>query len=121
MTLSVAPPSEAVAATMARRDHMADLGSARAFFNSHPRARVPASPVVSVRVRGNSREEKLADLRAIAVSWEVPVETLPDGTMTAQLVFGGLTYEAHVGAEYPTTTAWLNAQRARRGGTGAAA
>lgn len=101
MTLSVAPADAALAATTARRDHIADLGAAREFFNSHPRARIPDSPLIQVHLRGANRDERLADLRAIADSWGVALQTLADGTQTAQLVFGGLTYVAYVGPVPP--------------------
>lgn len=116
MTLTSVPPDEAIAATMARRDHIADLGAARAFFNSHPRARIPDSPLIQVHLKGATRDERLADLRAIANSWGVALQTLADGTRSAQLVLGSLTYEAHLPPVPPARHEdWVAAQQALRG------
>jgi hypothetical protein len=112
MTLTSIPPSEA--ATAARRDFAGALFDAGLWFERNRNTRLPASPVINVRVHGGDRDAKLADLRAIAASWEVPVTTQPDGTQYAERVFGPLTIEAHVPAEYAGATAWLDSAKARR-------
>ena len=114
-------PTDAGNDAAAAAAHLADLGEARDWWEAHPGARRPEPPVyVNVRVRGATREEKLADLDAIAASWGVPVTTEPRlGTRTARLDFGGYTWEAHVAGPAKTNddlkaaTAQLAADSAR--------
>lgn len=83
--------------------HLASLDEARAWWQDHPAARLPASPVINVRVKGADYDEKMADLRAIAASWDVEVMPLDGGLgHAARLVFGGYTYEAHVAVRFKT-------------------
>jgi hypothetical protein len=120
--LTQVPPDEAVTAAAARHDLVVALTDAAIWLETHPDARPPASPLISVRVRGGDRDEKIADLRAIAASWDVPVTTLPSGTMQAERVFGPLTVEAHVAPHYSTMDEYLDAaKKAQRLGRGAAA
>lgn len=120
MTLTTAPPDEATAAAHARHDLVVAYIDAGIYIETHPGARLPKSPVSNIPVEGKTREEKVADLRAIAASWDVPVTTLPDGTLYAELRFGPLTFEAHVMPDVRGTVAWLAMAR-RQAGTGTAA
>lgn len=114
MTVTDAPQAGALASAEERMDLVLGLAEAARFFRDRPRARLPKSPVCNVRVHGANRDEKIADLYAIAGSWGVIVQALPDGTETAQVAFGPVTFEAHVAPDYPTTTAYLDAHRARK-------
>ena len=107
-------PTDAGNDAAAAAAHLADLGAARDWWEAHPAARRPEPPVyVNVRVHGATREEKLADLDAIAASWGVQVTTEPRlGTKTARLDFGGYTWEAHVSGP-AKTMAELKAADAR--------
>src|SRR5215469_7437720 len=96
MTVTAVQPDEAVTAAIARHDLVVALTDAGIYFETRLSARAPESPVINVRVHGRNHAEKLADLRVIASSWDVPVLTLADGTMYAERVFGPLTVEAHV-------------------------
>ena len=106
MTVTIAPEVPADAA-QARADFLAALAEARMFFRYHPDARLPQSPLIQVRPRGRNREEKIADLGAIAASWGVPVLRLDEGTLHAEVVFGPLTIAASVAAPVQGTTEWL--------------
>lgn len=95
MTLTQAPAGAAEAAT-ARHGSAGDLFDAGMYFEAHPGARLPVSPVINIRAVGANYAEKVADLHAIAASWDAPVITLAEGTLYTEIVFGQLTYEAHV-------------------------
>ena len=121
MTITVVRSDEELTAAAARRDFAKACTDARVFFLTHQDAHLPGPGVWNVRVEGESREEKLRNLRAIAASWDVPLVTVGGGTQIARLVFGPLQFEAHVGAEWKGTQAHLDAARARRAGSEAAA
>jgi hypothetical protein len=124
-TLTPAPTDEAVTAAAARHDLVVGLTDSAIWWETHAGAELPEGCVNSKRVRGDDRDEKIAHLRAIAASWDVPVETLPDGTMIARRTFGPVIFEAHLAPHYSTMDAYLDgakkARRARDAGTGAAA
>jgi hypothetical protein len=106
LTPTQAPPGEAEAAAAGRRDITGALFDAGLWFEAHPGSRLPASPVVNIRVAGANHDEKTADLRAIAASWAAPVMRFADGTLYAELVFGPLTFEAHVPPADKTVSAY---------------
>lgn len=107
--LTLTPAGHEAAAAAA---HLAHLGEARDWWENHPGARLPASPVINVRVNGTTPEEKAADLEAIAASWGVEVQELDrDLGRVARLTFGGYTYEAHVAARFKTHKETVAAHR----------
>jgi hypothetical protein len=115
---------ETAAAGAARADLVTAFADSGAFIATHPRARIPDSPVLSIRVNGATREERLADLREIAAGWEVPVTEDDMGTLIARRRIGPLLYEAHVSHPDGTVSGFLaraDAARAAQAGTGAAA
>lgn len=118
MGLTQAPRDEAAAAAAARHDLVVALADASIYVETHLHARMPESPVCNVRVRGATYKEKIDDLKAIAASWNAEVTPLPDGTQYTELVFGPVTFEAHVPPADTSTLTWL---RQRRGERGAAA
>jgi hypothetical protein len=125
MTPTHAPADVATIEAEARHNLMLAFADAAIWTEISPGARLPSSPVINVRVRGGNPGEKLADLQAIADSWNVPVTTLDDGTRYAERVFGPLTIEAHVAVKDATIDDLRNrtdrARAARKNETEAAA
>lgn len=104
--LTAIPPDTAAVRAAARHELVVAFADAAVYFETHPWAQAPSSPQVNVRVEGRDRAEKLTALRALADSWRVPVITLPDGTLTAELVFGPLKFEAHLSPQDGTVSAY---------------
>jgi hypothetical protein len=74
-----------------------DFAAAGRFLED--RDRQPDRVVVNVRVNGDTRAEKLADLKRIADDWGVRIGTDGHGTAIAERHFGLVRVEAHVSAE----------------------
>ena len=95
-----APPGDSRSTTAG------DFLDAGLWLDANPAARRPPSPAVNIRAAGANRAEKITDLHAIAASWGTGVAELPDGTLYAEVVFGSLTFEAHVSPAGPTVTGY---------------
>lgn len=92
-------PREARAAQMTRESLAGDLEALAAYLRRNKTAPLPGYPVLHIRVPGRTQAEKLAALGTLAARMWTEEFRLPDGTRTAEIVFGSLTYSATVRAE----------------------
>jgi hypothetical protein len=112
----------AVEAAVKAEDWIAGFAWLQAYLAIHPGIRLPKPGTLNIRVHGETRAEKVADLHEIASQWEAEVVPQPDGTLLAERWFGtAVRVEAHLGPDYAGTRGYLDAARARNARRGAAA
>lgn len=85
----------AVTGADAKHAVVSGLASIAAFLETHPGVTWPV-PVMNVEVPGETREEQLAALAAIAREWGTEVASGPAGIRYMARAFGGIAVEAHV-------------------------
>lgn len=119
MTATTAPPA-APPDGLARENLMAGLTALAIFYRTHPDAELPDGRTLSKRVYGITYGDRIVELQRIADSWQVEMETAPDGTKLARKVYGSVQVAATVSPPDASLEDYLARIAQRRAGTEAA-